>query len=307
VNTPGPSASGWTSHRRAILVMCAGVLLLVMNDAMTKTLVARYEPLQIIFVRSMLALPVVVAIVLVRGGRQAFRSARLRVHALRGLLGIGAAQAFIGSLATLPLAEATTLAFAAPLFVAALSVPLLGERVGWRRATAVVIGFLGVLVIVRPGAATFQAGSLMALSAALIYGLLLMTARWIHRGDSLWTMMFYMTVFSGVYTSWVVFRDWPVPQPSDALLFLGVTVLGTIGLVMISQAFRSAPAALVAPFEYTALLWASLLGWLIWGVVPDAWTYVGAAVIVAGGLYVILSEARGTRDTNPDGAPASRA
>lgn len=279
-----------SSKYAAIMTMCAGVLFLATNDAIVKWLVARYDPFQIVFVRSLIALPLTIALVCVIDGRHALRSARLPVHAFRGVLGVAASFAFILSLRTLPLAEATALVFASPLVVAGLSAPLLKEHVGWGRAAAIIVGFVGVLIIVRPGAATFQVASLLAVEASVLYALVMVSARWIDKRDSLWTMMFYMTVFAAVFSAFTVFGEWPTPIFSDVFLFLGTAVAGTLGLALISQAFRMAPAAVVAPYDYTALLWASLLGWLIWGVVPGLVVYGGAAVIIASGIYLITSD-----------------
>ncbi len=279
-----------SSKTAAIVTMCAGVLFLATNDAIVKWLVTRYDPFQIVFVRSLIALPIIVTLVCLIESPKALRSARLPIHALRGVLGVGASFAFILSLKSLPLAEATALVFASPLVVAGLSAPLLKEHVGWARAAAIVVGFIGVLIIVQPGAATFQVASLLAVGASVLYALVMLSARWIDKRDSIWTMMLYMTLFAALLSAFTVFTAWPTPEFADLLLFVGTAVAGTLGLTLISQAFRMAPAAVVAPYDYTALIWASFLGWMIWGVVPGLWTYVGAAVIIAGGTYLIYSE-----------------
>lgn len=286
------------SNGQAIAVMCLGILCLVMNDAMAKWLTVDYSPIQIIFLRHLLALPMIAAVVLVLGGRAALRSRHLGVHALRGLFLVGGATCFFLGLKFLPLAEATSLIFAAPIFVTALSVPLLGEQVGWRRWAAVIAGFAGVLIIVRPGAEAFQPASLIVVGAALFYALIMISARWIDRDESFWTMMFYFVLFPGLYTGLGVFAVWQPPQASHLPLFLGMAVFGTLGMALISQAFRLGAAAVVAPFDYTALLWASLLGWMVWNEIPELWTYAGAAVIIASGIYIVVRETRlsGTRE-----------
>ncbi len=279
--------------------MCAGVLSLCLNDAAAKWLVQRYSPFQIIFVRGVLALPLIVALVLWADGKAALRTPRLGIHAFRGVLAVGATFGFFTGLNVLPLAEATSLVFAAPIFITALSVPLLRERVGWRRWTAVTVGLVGVLIIVRPGAAAFQTASLYVVGAAALHALAMITVRWVDERDNMRTMMLYLTVFPVLYCSFVVFTAWPAPMWIDLALFAFMAVLGTLGLTLISQAFRMAPAAVVAPFEYTALVWASGLGWLVWGVIPEVWVYAGAAVIVASGIFIILRES--ARKAAPSG------
>ncbi|MEX2631233.1 MAG: DMT family transporter [Tistlia sp.] len=272
--------------------MCVGVAGLVVNDALAKALTAHYPPLQILFVRNAFALPMIVATVLALGGRSALRTSHLRLHAFRGLLLTGGAGLFFSGLAVLPLAEATALIFAAPIFITALSVPLLRESVGWRRWTAVIVGFLGVLIIVRPGGTTFQPASLYVVGTALSYALFMISARWIDRREGAWTMTVYVVLFPLLFSGLAVPFAWQPLQAPHLPLFLAQAVFGTLSMMLITQAFRQAPAAIVAPFDYTALVWASLLGWLVWGEIPDDWTYAGAAVIIASGLYIVIRETR---------------
>jgi drug/metabolite transporter (DMT)-like permease len=292
MSIPSRMAGEARSNGQAIAIMCIGIFCLVMNDAMAKWFTAHYPPLQIIFVRNLLAMPMIAAILLSIGGRRALQTQNLRIHALRGLLMVGGAYAFFLGLKLLPLAEATSLIFAAPIFITLLSVPLLGEPVGWRRWAAVIVGFVGVLIIVRPGAAAFQPASLFVVATAMFYALVMITARWISRAEDVWTMTFYLVLFPMVFSGLLVPLVWQPLETSHLPLFLGMAVFGTLGVMFISQAFRLAPAAIVAPFDYTALIWASLLGWLVWGEIPGLWTYAGAAVIIASGIYIVFRETR---------------
>lgn len=276
-----------SSARQAILVMCLGALCLVLNDASSKWLVDRYSPFQIMFMRSLLALPLVVLLVLWMDGKAALKTHSLGVHAWRGVLRVASAYLFILSLTSLPLAEATSLLFAAPLMVVALAALILRDPVGWRRWLAILAGFVGVLIIVRPGAATFQVASLLTIAAAVLYAFIMLSARWIDARDNVRTLMFYLTLFPILFTSFVMFMDWPPITSFDMLLFFGMGLFSTLGATLITQAFRMAPAAVVAPFDYTGILWSTGLGWMIWGHVPDIWVYAGAAVIVGSGIYVI--------------------
>lgn len=283
------------ANGQAIALMCAGLLWLSVNDAIAKWFSPSYHPLQILFVRQLIALPMVVATVLVLRGPVALKTGTLRLHALRGLLLVLAATCFFLSLGTLPLAEATTLIFAAPIFITALSVPLLGESVGWRRWSAVIVGFIGVLIVVRPGIDAFQPAALYALAAALLYAVIMISARWIGSSEGFWTMVFYFTLFPAIFSGLAVYPVWQPLRPEDLPLFLLLAVAGTLGITLISQAFRVGPAAIVAPFEYTILLWASLIGWFVWNELPDIWTYLGAAVIAGSGIYIVIRETRVAR------------
>jgi drug/metabolite transporter (DMT)-like permease len=262
------------------------------NDAIAKWLTADYHPLQIVFMRYSLALPMIAGAVLAIGGQTALHSRHLGIHAMRGLFLVGGAFTFFLSLKFLPLAEATSLIFVAPIFITALSVPLLGEHVGWRRWSAVVVGFLGVLIIVRPGAEAFQPASLIVLVTAVLYALIMISARFVRSGENVWTFMFYMVLFPALFSGLAVPLVWRTLEWEHMPLFLGIAFFGATGMTLISQAFRLAPAAIVAPFDYTALIWASLLGWLLWEEIPTAWTYAGAAVIIASGIYIVIRETR---------------
>lgn len=278
------------SVNRAILLVIAGIFCLCISDVFAKVLMAHYTAIEVVFLRNIVAMPLVALLLMTTGRRAAFRSQQFGLHALRGLFSIGAAFCFFSSLNHLPLAEATSLAFAAPIFVTALSVPLLGEHVGWRRWMAVLVGFAGILIIVRPGAAAFQPASLYPVAAAVFYALFMISARKIRASESMWTVTFYVTLFPLIYGASLSTGVWEAFAPAHIAPILGIALVGTVGITMISLGFRLAPAAIVAPFDYTALVWASLFGWLFWSELPDAWTYAGSAVIIASGIAIILRE-----------------
>ena len=276
----------------AILAICAGVAFLVGNDAVAKILTDRYPPIQIVFLRNLIAAPIIAALIFGIFGPQALRSNHLRLHALRGLIMATGAWLYFTGLIYLPLAEATALVFSAPIFITALSVPLLGEHVGWKRWSAVLLGFVGVLVIVQPGGATFQMAAVLPVGTALCYAVFMISARWIERGERLWTMMLFAMFFPMIYAAPMAIVYWEPIQRNDIGLFLAIAAFGSLGLALIGQAFRLAPAALVAPFDYTALIWATGLGWLIWKDIPGVTTIAGAAIIVLSGVIILLRETR---------------
>lgn len=276
----------------AILTICAGVALLVINDAIAKLLTDRYTPIQIVFLRNLIAVPIIGTVILTAFGAASLRTKHLRLHALRGGLMVAGASLYFTALIYMPLAEATALVFSAPIFITALSVPLLGEHVGWRRWGAVLLGFVGVLVIVRPGSAAFQLSAILPVGTALCYAIFMISARWIDRAEGLWTMMLFAMLFPMIYAAPFAVMNWTPVLQGDLVLFVAIAVSGSLGLALIGQAFRMAPAAIVAPFDYTALIWATGLGWLIWGDVPMAWTILGAAIIAASGIIIIRREAK---------------
>lgn len=273
-----------------IAMMSVGVMCLCVNDALAKGLMATYPPLQVLFLRNIIALPIMLVVVLKTGGTAALRSHRPLAHLLRGVLWLSAAFLFFTSLTILQLAEATALIFVAPLFITALAALVLREHVGWRRWSAVVVGFIGVVIVVRPGGETFQAASMLPIATALFYALLMISARWVDPRESVWTMMLYLVGAGGGLAALFMPFIWVPVQAAHLALFVGIAIFGTAGMGLMTQAFRFAPAAVVAPFDYTALVWATLLGWIFWGEVPDAVTYAGAVVIIASGVYIVWRE-----------------
>lgn len=275
-----------------MLMMLLGVACLSVNDALAKALASTYSPFQILFLRNLIALPFAFVIALRLGGPQALRSHRPVAHLLRGLLWIAAAYLFVSGLRHLGLAEATALAFVAPLFITAISAVFLREPVGWRRWLAVTIGFIGVLIAVRPGGATFQLASMLPLATALFYALLLISARWVDPRESVWTLLLYLTGAGTLLSSIFLPFVWAPVQPQDLVLFAAIAAFGTIGMTLMTQAVRLAPAFVVAPLDYTALIWATLAGWLVWNEWPDLPVLLGAAIIVGSGIYTLWRESR---------------
>lgn len=276
----------------AIATMSLGIFLMGLSDMLAKHLTDALDPFQIVLVRNTIAAPFIVGLVYWRMGGKGFVTATPWLHVLRGALLMGAGYTFFSALRTLGLAETTAIGFAAPIFITVLSALVLREVVGWRRWLAVLAGFGGVLIIVRPGAEAFQPASLWVVGTAVFYAVFMLSSRWIHRDESLWTMMFYNNIFPLLFAIPAAPLVWAPMSELHLQLLAGMAVLAAFGVPLIAQAFRMAPASIVAPFDYTILIWASLWGWLFWGELPDEWTWVGVAVIVASGLYIVFREAR---------------
>ena len=276
-----------------IATMVAGVFCLATMDALAKFLGEGYPVVQLVFLRSTIALPLLLAIAwFSEGGFAGLRTRRPWVHVARAVLVALAIFTFYTALTYLPLAEVTAIAFAAPLIMTALSRPLLGEQVGWRRWSAVLVGFAGVLIVVKPGTAAFQPAALIALAAALLYALMLMTARKFAASESAISLVFWSTAGAGLIAGTLMPFTWTPVAANDAGWFLALGGLGAVTMLLLTRAFHLAPAAVVAPFDYTALIWALAYGWLIWGEVPAPTTWGGAAVIAGAGLYVTHRESR---------------
>ena len=282
-----------------IASMCAGVFCLTVNDALAKWLGQFYPTVEIVFFRMLVALPLIAAVGLSRGGPRVFRTTRLPAHLLRGLFAASATWCFFLSLRLLPLAEATAIAFTAPIIVTALSYPLLRERVGGLKWLATGAGFVGVLVIVRPGTAAFGLAALVPLGTALFYALLMLSARMLGNRENIWATMFYMTLVPLAVTAAVVPWSWQTPALAHLPALAGVGLFGGAALTLITQGFRIGPAALVAPFDYTGLVWATAFGWLIWGEIPSGWSLLGAAIIAGSGIYLAYRHVRDAPGIRP--------
>jgi len=272
--------------------MLAAVAAFSLMDAGLKTLAAIYPPMQVAALRGGASLPFVLAWVLVSGaGLAPLLRVRWPLHLLRGGIGIAMMAAFAYALRSLPLTTAYSIFFVAPLLITALSVPLLGEKVGPRRWTAIAIGLGGVLVLLRPtGEGLLSWASLAVLLAALGYAVSAITVRVLGRTDSTASMMVWLLVFLAFGAGALAWPQWVPLRAADAWVILGVGVAGAVGQYAITEAFRIGEASQIAPLEYTALVWGVLLDISLWGVLPDAVTWLGAAIIVASGLYLLRRE-----------------
>ncbi len=263
-----------------------------------------FHAVQIVFLRYVIGL-IALAPLLWLAGRDALVTERPFAHILRALLIGSATVLFFWSLKYMPLVEAIAIAFTAPLFITALSVPVLGERVGVHRWIAVVVGFVGMLVIVRPGSDSFRSEAFLVLSAALFFALAVLYTRKISATESNLAILTYTSIVILVATAPFAAMTWRAPEQMDVLLLLFVGLLGSFGQFMMIVAYRNAPAAVNAPMDYTALIWTSILGWLIWHETPDWGVWLGAAIIVCAGLYIVNRETRYARRLVRAGARAA--
>jgi drug/metabolite transporter (DMT)-like permease len=247
------------------------------------------------FTRHLLALLPLNLLIWHEGGFKALKTRRPGLHILRGLVLTGGSASFFLGLRYLGLAEATVLAFAAPLFITAFSMPLLGEPTGPHRWAAVVIGFLGVLIVVRPGAGAMTMAAFLPLFAAFCYALGMIATRRLSRTDGIAAIAIFGNLTTIVASSTLLTFGWKTPDLADLWAFVIMGLLGGSITFFMTLAYRLAPAAVVAPFDYTALVWAAAIGWLVWREVPDGFVWLGAAIIIASGLYILHRETRGVK------------
>jgi drug/metabolite transporter (DMT)-like permease len=275
----------------AIGFMLAAVLLFCLMDAGLKTLTAHYPPFQVSAIRGASSLPLVLVWALWTADAKSLFRVRWSLHLLRGVLGIMMMAGFVYSLRTLPLSTAYSIFFVAPLMITALSVPFLGERVGPRRWVAIAVGLLGVLVVLRPtGEGVFTLAGLAVLVAAFGYSVSAITVRIIARTDSTQALMVWLLFFMALGAGLLAVPGWVPLRAGDAWVIAGIGIAGALGQYAITEAFRLGEASLIAPLEYTALVWGVLLDATLWGVLPDSVTWLGAVIIVASGLYLLRRE-----------------
>jgi drug/metabolite transporter (DMT)-like permease len=279
------------SNTAAAAWMVAAVAFFALMDAAMKMLAAHYPALQVATLRGAASLPFVLLWVLATAGPRSILPVRWGLHLLRGVLGIAMIGCFAWALRSLPLSTAYTIYFVAPLLVAALSVPLLGEYVGPRRWAAIGVGLVGVLVVLRPGMNGFVSlPGLMVLLAAIAYAVASVLVSLLARTDTPQSLVVWFLLIMALGAGVLALPEWTPLRLADTGWIAGMGLAGALGQVALTQAFRRGDASLIAPLEYSGLIWVIPWDWLLWRKLPDAWTWVGAAIIVASGLYLLHRE-----------------
>lgn len=279
------------TNGRGILLVIGAFAVFGVQDGLTKHIAQSVDVTQMLLVRFTVFAAFVTYWVHRRSSvRVAVRSKRPVFQVFRSALILAEIGVFVIAVKTLPLADTHAIFASAPLIVTALSVPLLGEPVGARRWAAVCVGFLGVLVILRPGLGVMQPEALLALLAGFMFALYIVLTRKISRVDSTDTSILYMgwTGFAIMAVIGPFYWRWPTPEEWMFLAFLSTTSI--IGHILFTMALEAAPAAVLQPFQYTVLVWATVIGLVIFDDVPDTLTIAGAAIVVASGLYTIYRE-----------------
>lgn len=294
---PSPVLSAAETEDRTVaagaLFMLAAILAFSVMDATIKWLAVTYPVMHIVFFRNFFAfIPIGLMLAARKDRLAALRTRNWKGHLVRAVLGLTSMILFFNAFALMPLAEVVAIAFSAPLFITALSMPLLGERVGPRRWSAVVVGFVGVLVILRPGTELFQPVAFLPLTASLFLALAMLQVRLLTRTETNIALMTYMTLAGTLATAPFLLSGWVQPAGVDWALIVGMGIIGGTAQYLLTQAFRKAPASLIAPLEYSGILWAGMLGYWLFGEVPDRWVFVGSAIVIASGLYILHRETK---------------
>src|SRR5262247_4256757 len=284
------------SHERVlrltgIALMCGAVTCFAFLDTTAKYLNLYMSTFQVVWARytGAFLFPFIVSNPWTRPGLM--RTTRPVLQIGRSVLLLGSTVGNFAALRYLQLDEAIALVFSTPFFVAALSGPILGEWVRWRRWTAIGVGFVGILVVTRPGAGTFQPAALLSLTAALCYALYSIVTRLLARSDSNETTLFYSNIVGAMALLPVVPFVWTTPSdPLVIALMVATGAMGSFGHYLLIAAHRLAPAAVLSPFIYTEIVLVTAAGFLVFGDVPNRFTLTGAAIVVASGLYILHRE-----------------
>ncbi|WLI91716.1 DMT family transporter [Massilia sp. R2A-15] len=271
--------------------MLIAVVMFSLMDVAMKLLSAHFPAIQVAALRALVSLPLVFAYVGWRGAFGTMLRVRWGMHAMRALLGIAMLAMFAFGLQSLSLAEAYSIFFIAPALITALSVLFLKEHVSFARWIAIAVGMAGVLVVLRPsGAGLFTLGGLAVLGAAAMYAVSAIASRILARTDSSEQRVLWLMVMMALGATALAAPGWVPVRASDTLVLCGLAVSGFLGQLAINEAFGSGEASKVAPFEYSALAWGVGFDWLLWHALPDRYTMIGAAIIIASGLYLIRHE-----------------
>jgi drug/metabolite transporter (DMT)-like permease len=288
---PPPAAAGQLLDEpiRGILVLLVAIVTFSCSDTLSKYLARGLPVTEIIWLRYTTYLLLMAAPVL-RGGLGALRSARPRLQLLRGVAMLGSSLFFISGLRLLPIADATAISFVSPLFITALSIPVLHEQVGTRRWLAIGVGLLGVIIIVRPGTSSFQPAAILPVLSAASWACAIVITRKMSGADGIVTTLAYSAIGPFVIVSLLLPFAWATPTPAQLAFGVLYGLVATLAQWLVVIAYRYAPASVLAPVTYTQLIWSATLGYIVFGAFPDSWTFAGAAVIVMSGLYTAHRE-----------------
>ena len=282
-----------------ILYMVGATIVFAVSSAVSKWLVASYPIGEVLFTRTVVALLTCALFIMPQTGLAVFRTRRLGHHVLRSV-SQGCSQTFLLiAFSLMPLAGATAINFSSPLFATLASALLLKEAVGLARWLALLVGFGGVLIVTEPGAGAFQVGALFALANAVLYGSVTAGVRGMTATESAQTLTLYQLALLTGFFALLLPLGWTSPTPVDAALIVFNGVSNAVGQYWWTRALHLAPASAVAPFNYLSLIWASILGFAIWGDVPTVSLVIGSAVVVASGLFLFWRESNARQPRLP--------
>ena len=279
----------------AIATMLFAVFLMVVLDVVAKVLLVTYPVMQVTFLRAAFALVIIGVANYLANGKDSFRTEVKNWHLLRTMLMSISTVTFFAALALIPLVNVMVIVFIAPILITALSGPLLGEQVGPFRWFAVVIGFIGMLIMLKPTKGFIDHGTIYAIIGVVSYALIALTSRKLSNKDSAYNLTFYMFFGPAIVGGLGSLNTWITPTPWDWGLFVITGIVGGTSIIFFNLAYQNAEASVLTSFEYTGLIWATLAGYLIFNEAVDSSVWVGAMVIIFGGLIIVYRERNDTK------------
>jgi drug/metabolite transporter (DMT)-like permease len=277
------------------LWLVAGGFIFTATSAMIRLLSTQIESVQTAFFRAVIS--VILLLPIIATGRvRPWQSKRITGHFWRTFMGTTSMVLGFYAVSMLPLADATAIAFSQPLFSVLVAALIAGEKVRWRRWSATIVGFAGVLVMVRPGEGSLQLGALVALANAATVAISILLVKRLSDSESPLMILTQFAIFSTLLLAPPAIWVWRWPDLWGWVLAVGIALSATVGQYFWVQAFKAGEMSAVAPFEYLRLPFAVFVGWLIWGEMPVIWTYVGAAIVIASALYIAHREAQLSRE-----------
>jgi drug/metabolite transporter (DMT)-like permease len=295
---PEPFMTPSNQNRLGIALMCLGILLFALNDVMGKWLMSTYGVGQVLLLRSLAAILILVPFALKAGLGNILCAPRTGLQLARAFFGTVETACFYWAVTTLPLVSVMTYYLSAPLYVAAIAPFLLKERLARDQWLAVILGFAGVMLVLQPSAETLTLPAIIAIIGSILFACLMLSTRQL-RDTSATSLIVWQTMGALVFGAVFAPFSWVPPTPRDFALLSLLGVVAMIAHVLVAQAFRLAPASIVAPFNYTLIVWAALFGWLFFGEWPNVWMAAGAIVIVAAGLYLLWREGQPSPQVDP--------
>lgn len=275
---------------KGVVLIALGFFFFSCSDLLAKLLTAHFHPLQVVWMR-MLGLVVGVCFLFYRQGIKLFHTPKPKLQLLRGAVAAGSGTLFIYAINYVPLADAIAVTFVAPFLVTVLGAIVLKEPVGLRRWLAVLVGFLGMLVVIRPGMGVFHPAIFLVILAAGFFAIRQLLSRWLSGVDSVSTTVAYTSIVAFAITSIALPFVWITPGGfAVVLMIVGLSLSAAVGEVFIIRALDVAQSVVLAPMHYTLIIWGTFYGYLFFGDLPDGWTFFGCGIIVASGLYTSYRE-----------------
>ncbi len=286
-----PGFNSLPANVRGIFFMLASTILFATSHGIIRHVSVDIHPFEIAFFRNMFGFLLLAPLIL-RSHGGLLQTRRLPLHLLRALLNAAAMLLFFMALATAPLAEVTALGFAAPVFATILAIPMLGEKVGIRRWLAILAGFVGAMIILRPGVQAISGGAMAAFASAGIWAIVLILIKRLGRTESALTISAYMVTLVMPLSLIPALFVWTWPSLSDIPWLIAIGVLGTIGQTLVAQALKWGDAQVVMPMEFIRLIWIAMIGYVVFAEVPTVFTWIGSTIVVASASYIAYRESR---------------